>query len=79
MELRAKFEKVKGPEHDEAAMVAEARKVYEAGGEDYICVEQCRVKSEADIDSADVGVLARGQEVVVLGKCEIEVRLWGTV
>eukprot|EP01050_Picozoa_sp_SAG11_P005917 SAG11_NODE_437_length_9468_cov_12.581385_5_plen_1001_part_00 len=70
MELRSKFEKVSDPEHEKEAK-ANAREARESGGEEYICVERCRIRAGPEIDSEEVGMLERGKEIVVLQKVEI--------
>ena len=72
MELRAKFEAHDDPTRDDEAALARAKAIKEQGGEEYICVERCRIRAGPAIDAEEVGILARGQEIVVLEKVEID-------
>jgi Ca2+-binding EF-hand superfamily protein len=70
--LRDRFEALMEEDTEGAAASARAREAALLGGEVYVCVKNCRVRETEEIDSAEVGGLNRGIEVVCLEKVEVD-------
>ena len=70
--LRDRFEALMAEDTEGAAASARAREAALIGSEVYVCVKNCRVRETEEIDSAEVGELDRGVEVVCLEKVEVD-------